>query len=66
MKGNRLQMLFFRESMIQMDVYSLIYTINQTAHADGFGRWFSHQCFVRDVALLAGLFVDITHILSAL
>lgn len=35
---------------------SLTY-FHQTAHEDGFGRRFFHQCSIWDVALLAGLLI---------
>ena len=59
MNKNQRQMLSFRESIIQGIHHSLTHSfIHQTAYANGFGRWLPRQCFVRDVALLAGLLID--------
>ena len=41
---------------IGLDTQSLIF-FHQTAHEDGFGRRFLHQCSVWDVALLARLLI---------
>lgn len=68
MKRNRQhQMLYFRQSIIQLDhKLSRLHIFIQTAHEDGFGRRFLHQCSIRDVALLAGLLIDSYPYLSGL
>lgn len=51
-------MLSFRQSIIQLHyTFSHLYIFHQTAHEDGFGRRFLHQCSIWDVALLVGFFI---------
>ena len=50
--------VIFSSVNYSIGLYTRSFThFHQTAHEDGFGRRFLHQCSIWDVALLAGLLI---------